>query len=267
LDATLNFNLDGRTAIVTGGSTGIGLGIARGFAEAGANVVIAARRPEVIDQACHDLSDTGRTILGIPTDVSDAEQVARLVAQTQEKLGRIDVLVNNAGGTFGPTFRRAPLLDTSDHDFQECWAINVQSAFMCSKAVASQMMKQGNGSIINISSISGREAGAPLTGFSVYGAVKAALIQLTRGMAAEWGPSIRANVIAAGMIDTPRVTASRSDSEIEAQLLTIAMGRAGLPADVAGAAVFFASEAASWITGACLDVHGGLKRPYQPKQL
>lgn len=267
MEATLNFSLDGQTAIVTGGSTGIGLGIAQGLAEAGANVVIAARRPEVVDQACQELLATGRTILGIPTDVSDPDQVERLARQTQEKLGRIDVLVNNAGGTFGPTFRRAPLLETSDFDFQECWAINVKSAFMCSKAVAPQMMAQGNGSIVNISSISGREAGAPMYGFSVYGSAKSALIQLTRGMAAEWGPSIRANVIAAGMIDTPRVTASRSDAEIEAQLLTIAMGRAGLPADVAGAAVFFASAAAGWVTGACLDVHGGVKRPYKPKQL
>lgn len=256
----VSFRLDGRVAIVTGGSTGIGLGIARAMAEAGASVVVAARRPNVVDEACQELSAFGGTVLGVPTDVSDADQVDRLVASAREKLGRIDVLVNNAGGTFGPTFQRGPLLEMRPEDFQECWAVNVKSAFMCSKAAVPHMTEHGNGSIVNISSVSGRENSAPMVGFSAYGSAKSALIGLTRGMAVEWAPAVRANVIAAGMIDTPRVTASRAGDDMSAWLQTIAMGRAGLPVDVAGAALFLASDAAAWITGACLDIHGGLKR-------
>jgi NAD(P)-dependent dehydrogenase (short-subunit alcohol dehydrogenase family) len=260
MSSGVDFRLDGKVAIVTGGSTGIGLGIAEAMAAVGASVVIAARRPEVVDEACQKISAQGGKALGAPTDVSDAKQVQRLVARAREELGRIDILVNNAGGTFGPTFKRGPLLEMADADFQECWNVNVKSAFMCSKAAVPHMMENGNGSIINLSSVSGRENSAPMTGFSAYGSAKSALIGLTRGMAVEWAPAVRANVIAAGMIDTPRVTASRAGDDMSAWLSTIALGRAGLPEDIAGAAVFLASDASSWITGACIDIHGGLKR-------
>src|SRR4051794_34620751 len=260
MSSGVDFGLDGKVAIITGGSTGIGLGIAEAMAQAGASVVIAARRPDVVDEACQAIASQGGTAVGIPTDVSDSEQVHRLVANTREKLGRIDILVNNAGGTFGPTFKRGPLLEMEDADFEECWAVNVKSAFMCSKATVPHMMEGGNGSIINISSVSGRENTAPMVGFSAYGSAKSALIGLTRGMSVEWAPAVRANVIAAGMIETPRVTASRAGDDMGAWLQTIAMGRAGLPVDVAGAAVFLASDAASWMTGSCIDIHGGLKR-------
>ncbi|MFN0070597.1 MAG: SDR family NAD(P)-dependent oxidoreductase [Chloroflexota bacterium] len=260
MTSALDFRLDGRVAIITGGSTGIGLGVAEAMADAGASVVIAARRPEVVEEACQQLTARGGKALGIPTDVTDSDQVARLVSNARDQLGRIDILVNNAGGTFGPTFTRGPLLEMSDADFQECWSVNVKSAFMCSKAAVPHMLEHGNGSIINISSVSGRENSAPMMGFSAYGSAKSALIGLTRGMSVEWAPQVRANVIAAGMIDTPRVTASRAGDDMSAWLQTIAMGRAGLPVDVAGAAVFLASDAAAWMTGACLDIHGGLKR-------
>ncbi len=257
------FRLNGKVAIVTGGSTGIGHGIALALAAAGADVVIAARRPEPVDQACADVRALGRRALGVPTDVSRADQVERLVRSARDEFGRIDTLVNNAGGTFGPTFKRNLLLETSEHDFQECFSVNVTSAFLCATAVVPLMTEQGGGSIINVSSVGGHEGGTPMVGFSVYGAAKAALIHLTRGMAAEWGPQVRVNCLAPGTIDTPRVTASRTQSEQEALVRGIAMARQGLPEDVAGAAVFLASDAASWITGSCLDIHGGVKRDYR----
>ncbi|HEX3247381.1 MAG TPA: SDR family oxidoreductase, partial [Chloroflexota bacterium] len=260
MSSEVNFRLDDRVAIITGGSTGIGLGIAEAMAAAGVSVVIAARRPDVVDEACQKISTQDGKALGVPTDVSDSDQVQRLIANTRDQLGRIDILVNNAGGTFGPTFKRGPLLEMDDADFEECWAVNVKSAFMCSKAAVPHMMEHGQGSIINISSTGGRENSAPMVGFSAYGSAKAALIGLTRGMAVEWAPRVRANVIAAGMIDTPRVTASRAGDDMSAWLQSIAMGRAGLPQDIAGAAVFLASDASDWMTGSCLDIHGGLKR-------
>ena len=260
MSSAVDFRLDDKVAIITGGSTGIGLGIAEAMAAAGAHVVIAARRPEVVDEACQHIAGQGGKALGVPTDVSDSQQIQRLVSRARDELGRIDILVNNAGGTFGPTFKRGPLLEMDDADFQECWNVNVKSAFMCSKAAVPHMMAAGAGSIINISSVSGRENTAPMMGFSAYGSAKSALIGLTRGMSVEWAPTVRANVIAAGMIDTPRVTASRAGDDMGAWLSTIAMGRAGLPVDIAGAAVFLASDASAWMTGSCLDIHGGLKR-------
>ena len=260
MSSGVDFRLDGRVAIITGGSTGIGLGIAEAMAQAVRALSSPLDGRRWLTRLVKRLHRRAELPLVSQPMSPTREQVHRLVANTREKLGRIDILVNNAGGTFGPTFKRGPLLEMEDADFEECWAVNVKSAFMCSKAAVPHMMEGGNGSIINISSVSGRENTAPMVGFSAYGSAKSALIGLTRGMSVEWAPAVRANVIAAGMIDTPRVTASRAGDDMGAWLQTIAMGRAGLPVDVAGAAVFLASDAASWMTGSCIDIHGGLKR-------
>lgn len=254
--------LDGRVAIVTGGSAGIGLGIATAMAEAGADVAIAARRPEIVQEASSALRASGQRVLGIPTDVTVAEEVERLISTVHERLGRLDILVNNAGGSFGARFRAGPLLEMSPDEFQECWSANVKSAFLCCKSAVPLMLARGSGSVINVASIGGTTLVPPGMGFGAYSSAKAGLIQLTRAMAAEWGPTVRVNALAPGMIDTPRVTASRHPAAAAAEVRGIVMGRPGLPSDVAGAAVFLASDAAAWITGTCLDINGGLKRDF-----
>jgi len=249
--------LSGKAAIITGASQGLGRGFALGMARAGADVVLAARTPETLAAVCREVESLGAKVLGVPTDVTKADQVANLVTRALETFGRIDILLNNAGGNIGRTFSRAPLLALSEHDYDECMALNVKSVFLCSKAVAPIMKAQGSGVILNVSSGAGTGKEAPRAGFSAYGAAKAAVIRLTECMAAEWGPEIRVNCLIPGFIDNPKPTPGRTPAAIAQRLKSIAMGRVGQNEDLAGAAVFLASEAASWITGATLAVDGG----------
>lgn len=258
------FSLSGRVAVVTGGSTGIGHGIALGMAKAGANVVLAARSAGALDAAREEVAAYGNGVLAVAADVTRREDVQRLVANAIDAFGQVDILVNNAGATFGATFRRAPLLDLTDRDIDDNLALNFRSMLVCAQAFVPHMIGRGSGAIINISSIAGRDHDHPTAGFGVYPAAKAAIISLTKCMAVEWAPQVRVNCIAPGVIDTPRVSAARQADRLSSQLATIAMGRIGLPSDVAGAAVFLASDAASWITGSILDVHGGIKSSWVP---
>lgn len=140
-------------------------------------------------------------------------------------------------------------------------AVNTRSVFLCSTAAVPVMQAQGKGVIINMASIGGLASSAPGVGFALYGASKAAVVNLTRSMAVEWAPQIRVNAIAPGQIDTPRVTSGWNPEQRAAQIRRVAMGRNGLPEDIAGAAVYLASDAAAWTTGICLEVHGGLQSP------
>ena len=239
----MQFN--GQVAVVTGGSDGIGKGIALAFAEAGASVVIAARRPDNLAEAQAEIEATGAQVLAVPTDVTDAASVQRLADETIQRFGRVDVLVNNAGGSFGPTFARGPLLDLTESDFAECFRVNVTSVFLCCKAFVPLMQAQGRGVVVNTGSILAGELRKPAAPLGVYSSAKAALARLTRAMALEWAPAVRVVTLAAGDIDTPRVTASRSPAEIEASKATIAMGRLGTPADIASLVLFLASDSAS----------------------
>jgi NAD(P)-dependent dehydrogenase (short-subunit alcohol dehydrogenase family) len=254
-----DFDLTDRVAIVTGGSDGIGRGVAVGLAVAGAHVVIAARRPEKIDEAVAEIKALGRRAIGVPTDVSDAAACANLIAAAMREFGKIDVLVNNAGGSWGSTFKRAPLLELEEWDFDGCFGTNVKSQFLCSKAAVPIMQKQANGGvIINMSSVGGLLGGVPGYTMAFYSASKAAILSLTRSMAAEWAPEIRVNALMPGLIQTDRTRNDPLRLATDEQLAAgIGLNRVGLPGDIAGAAVFLASDASAWITGASIQIDGG----------
>jgi NAD(P)-dependent dehydrogenase (short-subunit alcohol dehydrogenase family) len=201
------FSLEGRTAIITGGGTG--RACASALAKAGANVVIASLPPDSIPPVVQEVETLGVAGLGLAIDVSNAEQVKSMVDQTLAKFGRVDVLVNVAGGSYSrnpymPSFKRAPLLDLSPKDFMVAYEINTKSAFLCGRSVVPAMKACGKGSIVNIGSISGRGTKKERADMAAYGCAKAAVMNLTLHMAHQWGPEVRVNCIAPGIIDTPR---------------------------------------------------------------
>ena len=257
-------DLAGRVAIVTGGSQGIGRGIALALARAGSDVVIAARTSERIRAVCSEVEALGRRGLAVPADVTKEEDVRRLVQQAQGAFGRLDILVNNVGASYGRTFRRGPLLSLNPRDFDECLAVNLKSVFLCSTAVVPVMMRQGKGVIVNIASIANRESEATWIGMGLYAAAKAAVVALTWNMAAEWAPHIRVNCVTPGFVSSQRASGSRSAGRLRARLSSISMGRPGDPAEIGNVVAFLASDAASYMTGSVVDVHGGLKSTLPP---
>jgi NAD(P)-dependent dehydrogenase (short-subunit alcohol dehydrogenase family) len=256
------FSLEGRTAIITGGSGGIGRACASAFARAGANVVIASLPPDSIPPVVHEVEALGVKSLGLAIDVSNAEQVKSMVDQTVAKFGGVDVLVNVAGGSYSrnpymPSFKRAPLLDLSPEDFMLAYAVNTKSAFLCAKTVVPSMKANGKGSIINIGSISGRGTKKERADMAAYGCAKAAVMNLTLHMAHQWGPEVRVNCIAPGIIDTPRPQGTQRQELSSEAVKRIALGRAGRADEVASVALFLASDASSFVSGAIIDVNGG----------
>src|SRR5262245_11504880 len=254
------FSLAGRSAIITGGSGGIGRACVAAFAKAGANIVIASLPPESIPPVIGEAESFGVQALGLAVDVCDAEQVKSMVEQALKKFHSVDILVNVAGGSYSrnpfmPAFRRAPLLDLAPEDFMKAYEVNTKSAFLCAQAVVPAMKRQGKGSIINIGSISGRGTKKERADMAAYGAAKAALMNLTIHMAHQWGPEVRANSIAPGIIDTPRPAGTlRPEVGLDATK-KIALGRAGNADEVASVALFLASDAASFVSGAIIDVN------------
>jgi 7-alpha-hydroxysteroid dehydrogenase len=256
------FSLQGRTAIITGGSGGIGRACALAFAKAGANIVIASLPPDSIAPVVADVETLGVKGFGLALDVTDAEQVKALVDQTLAKFAGVDVLVNVAGGSYSrnpfmPAFKRAPLLELAPEDFMMAYEVNTKSAFLCAKAVAPAMKSAGKGSIINIGSISGRGTKKERSDMAAYGTAKAAVMNLTIHMAQHWGPEIRVNAIAPGIIDTPRPAGTNRQELFGAAIKKISLGRAGTADEVASVALFLASDAASFVSGAIVDVNGG----------
>lgn len=268
LTQPIDFTLNGRVAIVTGAGSGIGRGIALGLAHAGANLVVAGRTAETLEAVGNEVGKIGRKLLAVPADVTDSGDIEVVVRRALETFGRIDILVNNAGGGggLGQKFRRAPLLDTSEAEMLATFALNFNSVVLLSRAVVPAMQAQGGGSIVNVASMAGRDHDHPMPGSGMYGAAKAAVVNISRTMAVEWAPEVRVNCVSPGMItiDSPRVTAIRSPERTQSMMATIAMGRGGLPEDVAGAVVYLASDAAKWVTGAVIDIHGGLKSSWLP---
>jgi len=248
------FSLEGKVAIVTGGGRNIGKAIALGLAEAGADVVVAARTSSEIEQTALEIEERGRRGLPLPADVRDAGQVENLVRRTLERFGKVDILVNNAGGMFP-----VRTLDMSEGAWEALLRENLKSAFLCTRAVVGEMATGGaGGCIINIVSTAGL---LPYRLCPAYAAAKAGLIHLTRTLALELAPyGIRVNAIAPGMVLHPGSAAyfypDRPEKRSEL-LAKIPLRRFGTPQDIVGAAVFLASPASGYITGAVLRVDGG----------
>jgi NAD(P)-dependent dehydrogenase (short-subunit alcohol dehydrogenase family) len=245
------FSLDGRVAIVTGASSGLGAAIATAMAQAGADVVIGARRKDRLEEVAATIRDAGRRALAVTTDVARPEDCERLVDSAMEEFGRVDVLVNNAG--FGGTLA-ASSEDTTEN-FLSVLDVNLSGAYWMARACG-RVMQPGS-SVINISSV------AALTTFRMpaagYTASKAGLLGLTRDLAAQWGErGIRVNALLPGVFMT-EATAHYSESYLRKTIRArIPAGRIGEPRDIAAAAVFLASDAASYITGVSLPVDGGV---------
>ncbi|WBL37041.1 SDR family oxidoreductase [Tepidiforma flava] len=242
------FSLEGKTALITGGSRGIGYGIARAFIEAGARVVIAARSEGPLQEAAASL---GVNCIGLRCDVGDPEDVAALIERAWA-LGPLDVLVNNAG--ISPYYKRVEAVSVAE--FDQVMQVNLRGAYFASVEAAKRMFAAGRGGcIINVSSVAGI---VPLERQGVYAAAKAGLHQLTKVMALEWADrGVRVNAIAPGWVETDLVDelfASRHGERLRAD---IPMGRLATPDDVAGAAVWLASEAASYVTGSIVVIDGG----------
>lgn len=251
--AVADFSLEGKVAIVTGGSRGIGRSVAIGLAEKGANVVVAARKPESLEEAVAAVNATGAKGIGIPTNVRDMDSLSNLVAETKNQLGRIDILVNNAATN--PVF--GPVQNLDERAWDTIMNTNVKSAFFLSKMVREAILEHGEGgSIINVSSTGGIRASGGLGGYSVS---KAAIIMLTQVCAKQWGQDgIRVNCIAPGLIKTEFSRALWDNDEIlQGSTSGAALGRIGQPDEMAGAVIYFASSASSFVTGQTLVLDGG----------
>jgi NAD(P)-dependent dehydrogenase (short-subunit alcohol dehydrogenase family) len=243
--------LDGKVALITGGSKGIGRAIALAFAREGAHVSLGARGPEELEGAAKEIKAEGRRALAVPTDVTDADQVEALIRTTVEELGGIDILVNNAGA--------APFMSMFDQirlsGFQKYFGITYTGAVYTTRAAASALLER-RGSVINIASVAAYIASPGLT---YYASAKAALVSFTRTLALEWaGHRVRVNAIAPGWIETEMNALSRQDPGFYQTILNqIPLGRWGTADDVASVALFLASERASFMTGSVILVDGG----------
>lgn len=245
------FDLAGRVAIVTGAGRGIGEGCALAFAELGADVVCAARTPEQIEATAEQVRALGRRAIAVPCDVMVTEQLEALVTRTMAEFGRIDVLVNNAGGS-----PPKPTLETSERSFERALRFNVTTAFLASKLAIPHMLDGDGGSIVNISSAAGR---LPRGGFAAYGTAKAALSFMTRNLAAEFAPKVRVNAIGVGSVATSSLLPYLDTATRDAMEAMTPMGRLGEVEDIALMALYLASPAASWVTGKVFEVDGGLE--------
>jgi len=253
MDTLESFRLDGQVAVVTGGGRGIGEAMARALAEAGAAVVVAARRAAEVEAVAASINAGGGRALGIAADVTDPDAVEALAQAAVDRFGSLSVWINNAGGSryFGP------LGNISAKDWNDCVALNLTAVVTGTNAAARRMT--GGGSIVNISSLSAQGA-SPGSGH--YGAAKAAVNSLTKTYSRELAPKIRVNAIQPSTIPTETYmdALSLGDGDLPALLerKKVPLGRLGRPADVAGVAVFLCSPAASWITGEVWTVSGGL---------
>jgi NAD(P)-dependent dehydrogenase (short-subunit alcohol dehydrogenase family) len=246
-----SFSLAGKVAIVTGASSGLGVAFAVGLAEAGADIAICARRVERLQETKARVQERGRRCVAVRADVANPDDCNRVVAETVDQLGKVDVLINNAGvGTAVPATRETP------DEFRRVIDINLNGSYFMAQACG-RAMHDGGGSIVNIGSVIGSTSA--FLPQAAYASSKAAIIGLTRDLAQQWTgrKGIRVNALAPGFFES-EMTDQYQEGYIEQMMFRVPAGRAGEPRELVAAAVFLASDASSYITGALLPVDGGL---------
>ncbi|WP_106497897.1 SDR family oxidoreductase [Lentibacillus sp. Marseille-P4043] len=247
------FKLDGKTAIVTGGGRGLGAQIARGFAEAGANVVVCSRKLDACEKMSEELKQLGVDSLAFACDVSNPEDVKKVVEGTVDHFGTIDILVNNSGATWG-----APVLDMPFEAWQKVINVNITGTFLMSQEVGKTMIKQNQGKIINIASVAGFGGTDPRYMDTIgYNTSKGAVMTFTKDLAVKWGQhNINVNAIAPGFFPT-KMSRGLLEQGKEKILEGTPLNRLGNDADLQGAALFLASKASDFVSGDILAVDGG----------
>ncbi len=248
------FLLTDRVAVVTGAGRGIGAAVAVALAEAGADVVIASRTEDQLREVAARVEAAGRRALVVPADLSDLDAVAGLAQGAVDAFGRLDVVVDNLGGSMP-----RPFVHTSPRFLEEAFHFNVTTAHALNRAAVPLMLESGGGAIVGISSVMGRVSGR---GFLAYGTAKAALAHYTRLAARDLSPRIRVNAIAVGSVATSALDLVLADDGLRTTMeQTTPLRRIGHPDDIAAAVLFLASPAGAYVTGKVLEVDGGLEQP------
>ena len=247
------FRLDGKVAVVTGAGRGIGAASALALAEAGADVLLSARTEEQLQGVAKQIADLGRRAVVVAADLNDLDAVAALADRAAQDLGRLDVVVNNVGGTMPREFKK-----TSARFLEEAFHFNVSTAHALTRAALPHLLREG-GSVVNISSVMGR---VPGRGFVAYGTAKAALAHWTRLTAADLSPRVRVNAIAVGSVATSALQIVVEDDGLRGQMeQATPLRRIGDPEEIAATVLFLASPAGGYVTGKVFEVDGGLEQP------
>ena len=248
------FKVDGKVAVVTGAGRGIGAASALALAEAGADVIVSARSADQLEQVVGHVEAVGRRAYAVPADLMDLDAVAALADEARERFGRLDIVVNNVGGTIPNA-----LLDTDPAYLEEAFHFNVSTAHALTRAAVPVMLEHNGGAIVNISSVVGRVAGR---GYLAYGTAKAALAHYTRLAAQDLSPTIRVNAIAVGSVMTSALEFVASDEATMHEMTSkTPLGKVGDVEDISAAVLYLSSPAGGFLTGKVLEVDGGLQVP------